>query len=314
LIILSSDRLTFDLGYAILMLLSKEGGILFMSQYPESILKYTGSNIPDVLPDDIAKNTYRIAIRCMHETFGDNVEYEQTLRQILLCDATRDYLYGDAPAPVRYVPGTRPMLEQVVAETTAGCTTEREKVLALLCFVRDNYIDEEHFEQAFFGGTEEDLIRKHEWCCEQVSRLMIGLCEIVGCPGRIVFHIAAGHVTCEIFLEGKWAYFDPRCGLFYLWEDGRFMSVDEVVHNRHRIYEQEDWVYAYQNPYWGVDYRKHRNYHFCLSPLEMNCITPYSLMDADTYHFGWTPINKTTARVEALNRKYDEYGLMHLIR
>ena len=279
----------------------------------EDIKQYTGSNIPDVLEDENAKNAYRYCVQYMHENYGDNVEYEHMLRQVLLCDATRDYLYSEAPAPVRYVKGTRPFLEQIVKDTTKDCKTDREKVLALLCFVRDNY-KEFGGEQAFFGGTEEDLVRKHEWGCEHVALLMIGLCEIAGFPGRIVFHIAAGHITCEIFLEGRWAYIDPRCGLFYLWEDGRFMSVDEVIHNRDMIYKQNDFVRSYHNPHWMFEYRQHRNYHFCLSPLEINCFTAYSLMDADTYHFNWMPFYASTSRAAKSHEKYVAYSIMALIK
>lgn len=276
------------------------------------IKKYTGSNIPDVLKDEDAKQAYRYCVQYMHENYGDNVEYEHMLRQIYLCDDTRDYLYGADPEPVRYVPGTRPFLEEVAAKVTADCKTDREKVLKILEFVRENY--KSFGENAFFGGTEEDLIKKGEWGCEHVSRLLIGLCEIAGFPGRIIFHIAAGHITSEIFFEGKWAYIDPRCGMFYLWEDGSFMSVDEIIQNRHRIYEQEDWVYEYQNPYWMTDFRKHRNYHFCLSPLEINCFTPYSLMDADTYHFNWQPYGIATSRASATHHLYVQYGMMALIK
>lgn len=277
------------------------------------ITKYTGNNIPSVLVDENAKQAYRYCVKYMHENYGDNVDYEHMLRQILLCDATRAYLYESAPNPVRYIPGTRPFLEKIVKEVTKDCTSDRDKVLAILCFVRDNYKGF-NGESSFFGGTEEDLVRKHEWGCEHVSRLMIGLCEIAGFPGRIVFHIAAGHITSEIFLEGKWAYFDPRCGLFYLWEDRRFMSVDEIIHNREMIYKQTDFVRHYHNPHWQFEYRQHRNYHFCLSPLEINCFTPYSLMDADTYHFEWTPWHQSTSRAAKSNQIYVEYGLMTLIK
>ncbi len=278
-----------------------------------NIQDYTGVNILDVLSDENAKQTYRYCTQYMHENYGDNVDYQHMLRQVLLCDATRDYLYGSTPAPVRYVPGTRPYLEGVLEGIIKDCTTDREKFLAILRYVRDNY---KSFggEHSFFGGTEEDLIKKGEWGCEHVARLMIGLCEIAGFPGRIVFHIAAGHITSEIYVEGKWAYVDPRCGLFYLWEDGRFMSVDELVRNRDRIYHQDHWVYDYQNPYWSIPYRQHRNYHFCLSPLEINCFTDYSLMDADTYGFQWKAWGASTSRASASNKSYVEYGLMTLIR
>lgn len=284
-----------------------------------NVKDYTGDNILNVLQDKYAKKVYEYCKKTMHAEFGDNVEYEIMDRQILLCDATREYLYNN-PDGVKYVKGSRPQLEKVVEETIAGCKTEREKVLALFCYCRDLYKSEGGFGgyDLFMGGTEEDLIKKHEWFCERVSRLMVGLCEIAGFPGRLIFHIAAGHMTCEIFFEGKWAYLDPRCGLFYLWEDESFMSVDEIINNRDMIYKQSEYVKSFHNPFWDFEYRQHRNYHFCLSPNEINCFTYYSLADADTYHFNWvnhsyTDPNRYPKIWDADNR-LTEYSLMTLIR
>ena len=280
---------------------------------PMDITRYTGVNIPDVLKTENEKQTYRWCMEYMHQNFGDNVEYEHMLRQVLLCDETRDYLYGNPPAPVPYVRGMRPVLDRVVDEVTAGCRTDREKVMAILRYVRDLY-QEFDGEDMFFGGTEEELIKKHEWFCERVARLQVALCEVAGFPGRIVFHIAAGHLTSEIYFDGKWAYMDPRCGIYYLWEDGSFMSVDEIIHHRERIYQQPQEVYDFHSPYWSVEYRCHRNYHFCMSPLEINCFTAYSLTDADTYHFGWTRHDDSARKADPAHQKYIEYGAMTLIR
>jgi predicted AAA+ superfamily ATPase len=65
--------------------------------------------------------------------------------------------------------------------------------------------------------------------------------------------------------------------------NGRFMSVDDIVKNRDAIYRQPGWVTDYHAEYWSLDYRQHRNYHFCFSPYELQCIGDYSLADADTY-------------------------------
>lgn len=88
---------------------------------PMDITRYTGVNIPDVLKTENEKQTYRWCMEYMHQNFGDNVEYEHMLRQVLLCDETRDYFYGNPPAPVPYVRGMRPVLDRVVDEVTAGC-------------------------------------------------------------------------------------------------------------------------------------------------------------------------------------------------
>jgi hypothetical protein len=166
----------------------------------------------------------------------------------------------------------------------------------------------------FYGGTEEELIKESEWFCERVARVMVALCETQGIAGRIVFHVASGHVTNEIYLEGGWSYFDPRCGMFCVDANDRFMSVDEIMHDRDVIYRQPKWVTDYHAKYWSLDYRQHRNYHFCFSPYELQCIGEYSLSDADRYHFEWVSPYGGGGNVRTVQNRYEELGLMVLIR
>ena len=166
----------------------------------------------------------------------------------------------------------------------------------------------------FYGGTEEELIKKGEWFCERVARVMVALCETQGMVGRIVFHIGAGHLTNEIYLEGGWAYFDPRCGMFCVDENGRFMSVDDIVRDRNVIYRQPNWVTDYHARYWSLDYRQHRNYHFCFSPYELQCIGEYSLADADKYNFEWVKPYAGGGSLRTPHDRYAETGLMMLVR
>lgn len=280
----------------------------------DKIKKYTGENIATTL-EGLARETYIACASYMHEAFGDNVEYERMLYHVLLCEDTKEYLYGKPPGPVRYVPGSRPVLEKIVAEVTEGCETQRDKVLAILVYIRDLY-KKVNGEDYFYGGTEEELIKKSEWYCERVARLMCGLCEIAGMPGRVVFHIAAGHLTSEIYLEDHWAYFDPRCGMFCLDEDGKFMSVQDILDNREMIFKQNEWVCSFHSPYWSLDFRQHRNYHFCFNPRELQCIGDYSLMDADKYHFEWrrSHENKFASGDRTIHTRYTELGLMYLIQ
>ena len=276
-----------------------------------NINDYKGLNIADRL-EGYAKECYICSWKWMEEAWGNNVEFERLSEQILLCDETRSYLYDTTPE-VKYVRGSRPVLEEISDSLTKDCKTDREKVLAFVVYIRELYRQNAHkgYIDFFYGGTEEELIKKREWCCERVARIMVGLCEIAGIPARIVFHIAAGHLTNEVFFEGKWAYIDPRFGMFCVDEDDKFMSVDEIVKNREVIFNQPEWVVGYQADCCGVDYRQHRNYHFCLSPNEIQCIGEYSLMDADKYHFDWMRPNNGEGET---HKRYNETGLMTLIR
>jgi hypothetical protein len=75
--------------------------------------------------------------------------------------------------------------------------------------------------------------------------------------------------------------------MFCVDDEGRFMSVDDISRDRDAIYRQPEWVTDYHAKYWSLDYRQHRNYHFCFSPYELQCIGEYSLADADKYNFAF---------------------------
>ena len=276
------------------------------------VTAYTGKNIADRL-EGIERECYLAAWDWMEYAWGENVEFQRMRSHILLCDETRAYLYGGEAPKCRYVRGTRPVLDKLGDEICQGLETERERVLAILCYIRDMH-ERVGGADYFYGGTEEELIKKSEWFCERVARVMVALCETQGIPGRIVFHIGAGHVTNEIYLEGGWAYFDPRCGMFCVDENGRFMSVDEIVHDRDAIYRQPRWVTDHHAKYWSLDYRQHRNYHFCFSPNELQCIGDYSLADADKYNFEWVAPYTGSGNKRTPQDRYAETGLMMLIK
>lgn len=266
--------------------------------------QYTGERILEVLATAEEKEIYQVNWEQLHINYGDNVEWQRLKKQILLCDATRDYLYK-APKFIKYQIGARPCLEQVVEKVIQKCITEREKVLALLVYCRDLY--KTHDEQLFYGGTEEELIKKGENLCECMGRLMVSLCEICGFPGRIVMQVVGGHIVCEIFLEGGWAYFDPRCGMFYLDENDKFLSIDELVKNPKYILEQKDWVRQFVSAKWTYNQRMVRNYNLLFSKKEIQCFCDYSLMDAAEYNYNWKSL-KSAERdgLFVINKRYDE--------
>lgn len=276
------------------------------------INSYKGKNIAERL-SGTPKECYLASWDWMEYGWGENVEFQRLREQILLCDETRGYLYPVNAPTVRYKRGGRPILDKLGDDICEGLTEEREKVLAILKYIRDMH-ERVNGADYFYGGTEEELIKKSEWFCERVARVMVALCETQGIAGRIVFHIGAGHVTNEIYLEGKWAYFDPRCGMFCIDDEGRFMSVDDISRDRDAIYRQPEWVTDYHAKYWSLDYRQHRNYHFCFSPYELQCIGEYSLADADKYNFDWVKPYSGDGNKRTPQDRYAELGIMMLVR
>ena len=212
-----------------------------------------------------------------------------------------------APSLYKHFAGKQEIFDAIVQEIRSGYDRQ---AAALSLNGSDALADAAVFAEA----SEEELVKKSEWFCERVARVMVALCETQGIVGRIVFHIGAGHVTNEIYLEGGWAYFDPRCGMFCVDESDRFLSVDEIVRDRDVIYRQPKWVTDYHAKYWSLDYRQHRNYHFCFSPYELQCIGDYSLADADKYNFEWVKPYSGTGNLRTPQERYAETGLMMLIR
>jgi len=276
------------------------------------IEKYTGIKIAEMLEDFHEKECFLTANSQIHLNYGDNVEYERLKEQVLLCNATREYLYSK-PHGLKYIAGNRPELESIVNNICGNCIDKRENVLSLMCYIRDLHKKYDR-EQLFYGGTEEELIKKGEWLCECVSRLMVALCEIKGIPGRTIFHAFSGHFTTELFFEDKWGYVDPRFGLFYLNKKGMFASVDELVNNRELIWVQNDYVKSFSSEYCNYEYRNHRNFFYCFSPRERQCICHYSLMDKDKYHFDWISYKKAQESMKEIHIRYIQLSNMILIR
>ncbi|MBQ8358910.1 MAG: hypothetical protein IJX37_03190 [Oscillospiraceae bacterium] len=249
----------------------------------------TGTKIADRLQYP-AKELYVNMFRHMQAAFGDNVEYERLAKQVLFCPETEAYLY-QTPEPVRYRRGMRPALDAVIDEVCAECVTERQKVLAILVYIRDLRLKYRKYGRDidFYGGTEEDLIKKGERYCERVARLMTALCEVAGMPGRVIFHVSTGHLTNEIYVEGGWAYFDPRYGIFYVDENDRFLSVRELIADPGVIYHQPQWATDYFSYEFTLKARQDRNAKLLLAPKQIQCYGPYSLTEAEQYHYGWMP-------------------------
>lgn len=250
-----------------------------------NIEDYKGINILNVLKTDAKKGVYQANWDQLYKNYGDNVEWQRLREQVYLCDATREYLYSK-PDKVRYVKGTRPVIDAIVEYVTKNSSNDRDKVLSLLLYGRDLYLTHgKHIPYSFYGGTEEQLIEKGENLCECMGRLMVSLCEAAGYPGRIVMHVVNGHITCEIYLEDKWCFFDPRFAVFYVDKDNRILSIEEIMAKRSVVFEQPEWVRNYVSAQTNYDAMAQKNYNQFMHPNEIQCYCDYSLMDYNLYTF-----------------------------
>ena len=285
------------------VIIEVERQVCFMSF---NIEDYSGMALADKLTD-LGRDVFLSNLEYMRVAFGNNVEYQRLLHQTLLCPETEEALYAP-PAPVEYKRGSRPILERVVDEVTRGARTQCDAVIALALYIRD-LKKKSGGRGYFYGGTEEELIKKGERYCERVARLMCALCEIAGMPGRVVFHLSGGHLASEIFADGEWRYIDPRFALFYLDGEGNMVSVRRLIAEPELIYSQSEEVYALGSEEYTPEFMAKENHDKYLRKNEIQLYGSYSLSDAERYgyNYEWMPssIHKVPERDVAYRGYYN---------
>ena len=170
---------------------------------------------------------------------GAGVDIEIIDDQIILNDKTVDYIYSAyTPLDIRYVPGSRPMLEEVVRQCVKPGLSDREKSLALMRRVRDNQDMGLARADLFYGGTEEELLKRGAIMCNEVSRLFVCLCQIAGLPARTFCAHISGHMMAEVCCSGHWWWIDPMQGIAPVKDDDSPASAWEL-HLDPRLFERQ---------------------------------------------------------------------------
>ena len=164
----------------------------------------------------------------------EGIDLEQAMNAILLCDDTLPILYGPdfSPTRIRYIPGSRPVLEKIAGVLAGGAP--RERVDAVLQWVVRNvphpYLT--GFVAKNRAMSEEALIASGIGWCNEESRVFLALCEVMGLPGRLSFlthqNGRCGHTTAEVYLDGKWAWYDPTFGVRVPLPDGTLGTTAEL--------------------------------------------------------------------------------------
>lgn len=206
-------------------------------------------------PDDFRRLTMEYieqveAVSDYRGTVDDLVFHREA---VTLCEATMKYLYTEyTPLETGYSPGSRPVLERVVAKVTDSAMGEREKALALLAWVRDLPDLQPPAREKFHGGTEEEVIEARSSLCGNQARLFAVLAQVAGIPSRIALHygtpdtrgkMLSGHAVNELYIEGRWAYLDIR-GKYFEWPGGRIASTLDLVRFPELTLDQPRRVHA----------------------------------------------------------------------
>ena len=138
-----------------------------------------------------------------------------------------------------YKKGSRPFLEQIVAESVNSTAAPLERVKQCLHLTGNKV---KHFSNLGFRGppdrglSEEDLIRSGQGWCNEQTRVFLALTQICGFPSRVVFASCVeggqpcGHVTSEVFVDEKWVLVDQTADFIFV--DGRGKTVNVLDFKR----------------------------------------------------------------------------------
>ena len=259
----------------------------------EELRAYTGREADAAIAGEARARAFRANYVQMFINYGNTVDFQLRQEQAILCEQTIDFLYSEfTPTVTRYEAGSRPHLEKVVGRAAEGCANGRDTALSLMHLCRDLYHDRwytDEFGQYLYGGTEEQLIEKGEILCECLGRLHVALCEIAGIPGRIIMHVVGGHICSEVYVDGHWAYVDPRCGMYFEKPDGSLASVRDLLAEPSLIRAQRDEVRNEVSPWFIWEERAWKCEHKYFTPAEINGYQNYSLGEAHRYRYDQKP-------------------------
>ncbi|MFC1525718.1 hypothetical protein ACFL6X_02785 [Candidatus Latescibacterota bacterium] len=280
---------------------------------------YTGREAEMAVAGEARRRAFRANYVQLFINYGNTVDFQLRQEQVILCEPTIDFLYSEFTPPVtRYEEGSRPELEKAVRCAVDGCATGREAAISLMRRCRDLYQERWYtgeFDQYVFGGTEEQLLEKGEILCECLGRLHVALCEIAGIPGRLIMHVVGGHICSEVYVDGHWAYFDPRCGLYFEQADGSLASVRDLLEDPGLIRAQREEVRNEVSPWFLWEERAWKCEHMYFTPAEVNGYQNYSLSEARRYRYDQKSSGQATADgLFVVNRDYleaarDAFGL-----
>jgi len=287
--------------------------------------EYRGRNQQSLIDNPLTRRGVDLWLERVLGFYGENggVDIEIINDQLTLNAKTVDYLYSEyTPLDLHYKPGSRPMLEAVVAEHASAGMTARQKALALMRRVRDNQDLGLARPDLFYGGSEEELLKRGAIMCNEVSRLYVCLCQIAGLPARVHCTHISGHMMTEVYTDGKWGWIDPMKGLAAVRDDDQPASVWELWKDPNLFERQprEVWAefrYPIILPFIGRDRRDPKNAAKTMAamrdcyfhPREAHAMGNYFVWDHARYTYPWRiemsdPVRLENARhAEMLNRK-----------
>ena len=132
-------------------------------------------------------------------------------------------------------------LKDMAEEITRGCTTEKEKAMAIFDFVEK----ETYWWSYPKDKTSDNPVRHFNiWgyhICSQAACQFVGLCRAAGLEARVyeIWH----HTVSEAKWEGAWHHMDADIGIWYLKDD------NQTVASIAELEQHPEWVARSYKPY-----------------------------------------------------------------
>jgi len=260
-----------------------------------------GRNQMKLIADPVIRRGCDLWLERVIAFYGEDggVDVEVIDDEVILNEQSVDYLYSEfTPTEIPYVPGSRVMLEQVVAENVRKDMSDRQKALSLMRRVRDNRDEGLASPGLFRGGSEEELLKRGALMCNEVARIYACLCQIAGMPARLHCSHISGHMMNEVCIEGKWGWVDSMKGIAPVDDDGAPASAWQLLQDPTLFERQPKEVWDDVRPpgvTFGSDERDTRNVNFHMlrnrycyfHPREAMALGNYFVWEMHRYTFPW---------------------------
>ena len=132
-------------------------------------------------------------------------------------------------------------LEDLAAEITQGCRTEKEKVMAIFDFVeKQSYWWSYPKDRSSLNPVRHFNIYAYH-ICSQAACQFVALCRAVGLEARVyeIWH----HTVSEAKWDGAWHHMDPDIGIWYLKDDN--LTIASMA----ELEQHPEWVARAYKPY-----------------------------------------------------------------
>ena len=132
-------------------------------------------------------------------------------------------------------------LEDLAAEITEGCTSEKEKAMAIFDFVeKQSYWWSYPKDRSSLNPVRHFNIYGYH-ICSQASCQFVALCRATGLEARVyeIWH----HTVSEAKWDGAWHHMDPDLGIWYLKDDN--LTIASMA----ELEQHPEWVARTYKPY-----------------------------------------------------------------